>query len=204
MKTAAKLEAVPAADDHASADIARLAQALEDVAAAHAMGEASAEAVKDAAAALSAAQAAERAAAADRAADHAAAAGLLRRLQQAEAEVGQAREALEAASRAWLEAEMAAAESRYLQAVEATAQAHGRHAALAAALHRRGATLSNPITVALNPVLPTIGPASCAVYKDSRPDQHGMAANLVDVLMSTSNDPDAELAALINSSKKAA
>ena len=129
---------------------------------------------------------------------------MLRRLEAGEAEVSEAREALEDAARAWLLSEMQLAEASYLQAVEATAQAHGRHAALAAALDRRGAKLPNPITVALNPVLPTIGPASCDFYKSVRrnPNEHGMGANLADVL-STSNDPEAELAALINSDKKA-
>jgi hypothetical protein len=198
---AAAAAAEPTAEPNAP-DVARLSQALEDVAAAHALGEADAASVKQAAAALAAAQASAAAAAADRAAADAATAGLRRRLQQAEADAEAAREALDVASREWLVAEMATAEAAYLEAVAATAQAHGRHAALAAALDRRGARLPNPVTVAAPLVLPTIGLASCATYSAARPNDHGMGANLVAVLPSGSDNPDAELSALIASPKR--
>jgi hypothetical protein len=201
-KTNAAANAATPAADHITPDVARLSQALEDAAASHALGETDAASVKQAAADLAAAQAAAAAAAVDRAATDAAAAGLRRRLQQAESEVDSAREALEDACRAWLLAEMAAAETSYLQAVTATAQAHGRHAALAASLDQRGAKLPNPVSLAAPLVLPTIGPASCEAYSAARPSDHGIGANLMAVLAAGSDNPDSEIAALIAPPKR--
>lgn len=202
VKTTAAATAAEPAADHITPDVACLSQALEDAAASHALGETDAASVKQAAADLAAAQASAAAAAVDRAAADAATAGLRRRLQQAKSEVEAAALALEDACRAWLLAEMAAAETSYLQAVAATAQAHGRHAALAASLDRRGAAISNPVTLAAPLTLPTIGPASCEAYSAVRPNEHGIGANLLAVLAAGSDNPDAEIAALIAPPKR--
>lgn len=201
-KTADQMEAT--APDGTPGKTAALAAALEDVAAAHALGEASAAAVKDAAAALAAARAEERAAADDRAATDAAAAGLRRRLQQAEADVDSARAAMEERQREWLLAGMAEAEAAYLEAANAAAQSYGRHAALADALVRRGGKLSNPVALAAGLVLPTLGPESCAAYSAARPQEHGIGANLLGVLLSKADafNPDAEIESLIASPQR--
>lgn len=171
-----------AAANDAGPDLEALRLAHQDTAAAHALGDATAEEVKAAAAALTAAEAAHAAAAAERDADRAIRAGLERKSAAAVEEASAAAAELEAAKLEWLRATLADAERDYLDAAEGIAKAHARHAAAVRALRNRLAPLPNAVTCALPLVLPTIGPESAARRADFRPQEHGIGADLAQVL----------------------
>ena len=196
-KVAEKLTAAQASAPE-EIDLAPLERAVEDAAASQALGLADLASVTVASKALADARAQAAAGRSERAAQAAATQGLTRRLESAQAEELAAREALQAASVAWVQADMADAESAYLKAAEAVTKALSRRQGGARVLQSQNPEVwmrdySLPLT------LPTVGDLTRARYMLANPHApHAVGVNLADVLPAGDVDVQADLATLID------